>query len=267
MVRTWQAPRRHGVVTGLGLMLLGAWGAIIPFVGPYFDYAYTPNRTWAWTAGRGYLEVLPGAVAFLAGLVLLMTSHRAKASLAGWFGVAAGAWFVVGPLLAVTWSSADVGRPVGGTRAVAAEQIGMFYGLGAAIILFAAAAVGRFSVATLRDTADAAVVPESTQAAMENPAGQPAVAPTGNGRYAPTTAAPTYGQRTPAYSTPAYAAQSGSTSGRDYGSAQPTTAMPAMNDQGGPPAAPPPPPAETAEAKKPRHSWVPGRHGPYAAHQ
>ena len=259
MVRTWQAPRKHGVVTGLGLMLLGAWGAIIPFVGPYFDYAYTPNRTWTWTAGRGYLEVLPGAVAFFAGLVLLMTSHRAKASLAGWFGVAAGAWFVVGPLLAVTWRARDVGTPVGGTRAVAAEQIGIFYGLGAAIILFAAAAVGRFSVATLRDSVEPAVVPEATQATMANPAGEPA--PAFNG--------------TPSYPTPCHAAQPGYaqqpayTSQPTYASA-PATAQHAVSSEdqsvAGPPQAPPPPPAES-DVKKPRHSWIPGRHGPYAAHQ
>jgi len=262
MVRTWQAPRRHGVVSGLGLMLLGAWGAIIPFVGPYFDYAYTPDRTWTWTAGRGYLEVLPGAVAFLAGLVLLMTSHRAKASLAGWFGVAAGAWFVVGPLLAVTWSKHDVGRPVGGTRAVAAEQIGMFYGLGAAMILFAAAAVGRFSVATLRDSVEPAVVPEARQATMTNPAGEPVPAYSGAHAYTGQPAA----QQT--WSQPAAepAAQP---------VAQPVARPVMAADQGapqmgapqaGPPQAPPPPPAET-DTKKARHSWMPGRHGPYAAHQ
>src|SRR4051794_27746795 len=200
MVRTWQAPRRHGVVSGIALMLLGARGAIIPFVGPYFDYAYTPNRTWTWTAGRAYLEVLPGAVAFFAGLVLLMTSHRAKASLAGWFGVLAGAWFVVGPLLAVTWSKHDVGTPVGGTRAVAAEQIGMFYGLGAAMILFAAAAVGRFSVATLRDSVEPAVVPEETQATMANPVGAPVSGYAGAPAYnrSPSHAAPYANQPTTA---------------------------------------------------------------------
>lgn len=149
------------MVSGFGLMLLGAWGAIIPFVGPYFDYAYTPKHTWMWTAGRGYLEVLPGAVAFLAGLGLLVTRHRATGSMFGWFGVLAGAWFVVGPLIAPTWDRGVVGTPVGGVRMIAVEQIGIFYGLGAAIVLFAATAVGRFSLAT----------------PMSEPVVQPAVAP------------------------------------------------------------------------------------------
>ena len=41
------------MLTGFALVLLGAWGALIPFVGPYFNYAYTPNGTWIWTASRG----------------------------------------------------------------------------------------------------------------------------------------------------------------------------------------------------------------------
>jgi len=251
-------------------MLLGVWGAIIPFVGSYFDYAFTPDRTWTWTAGRGYLEVLPGAVAFFAGLVLLMTSHRAKATLAGWFGVAAGAWFVVGPVLAVTWSSSDVGTPVGGTRAVAAEQIGMFYGLGAAIILFAAVAVGRFSVAVLPEAVEPTVVPESTPVA--NPGGVASAPDRATPDYpAPAYGPPAYAPAAPSYATPSYAAPSyaaGPATGRQPTSdPQLTTALPTMGDeQTGPPTAPPPPAAET-DPKKPRHSWVPGRHGPYAAHQ
>jgi hypothetical protein len=143
-------------------MLLGAWGAVIPFVGPYFDYAYTPNTTWEWTAARGYLEVLPGAAAFLAGLVLVLTAHRATASLAGWLGVAAGAWFVIGPLVAPLWRSDYLGTPIGDATNVSLEQIGMFFGLGAAIVLLAAVAVGRFS---LMGAHDATYVTERAPAA------------------------------------------------------------------------------------------------------
>ncbi|EUA34713.1 hypothetical protein I552_5502 [Mycobacterium xenopi 3993] len=52
-------PRSRGAITGLLLVLLGAWGALIPFVGPYLDFAYTPNQPWTWTAARGWLEVFP----------------------------------------------------------------------------------------------------------------------------------------------------------------------------------------------------------------
>jgi hypothetical protein len=147
----WIAPRTRGGMTGAGLMLLGAWGAVIPFVGPYFHYAYTPNTTWTWTAARFYLQVLPGAVTFFAGLALLVAAHRVIASAAGWLAAAAGAWFVVGPLLAPLWHSDYIGTPVGNSTNVSVEQIGMFYGLGAAITLLAGVAVGRFSILGARD--------------------------------------------------------------------------------------------------------------------
>ena len=150
-------PRSRGALTGFGLVLLGAWGAIIPFVGPYFDYAFTPNTTWTWTAARFWLQVLPGAVTFFAGLILLMTAHRVVAWLAAWLAIAAGAWFVVGPLLAPVWRANYLGSPVGNRTDVSVEQIGMFYGLGAAIILLAAMAAGRFSVIGIRDVALAPV--------------------------------------------------------------------------------------------------------------
>jgi hypothetical protein len=146
-------PRTRGALTGFGLMLLGAWGAFIPFVGPYFDYAYAPDRTWTWTAARFWLQVLPGAVTFFAGLVLLLTAHRVVAWFAAWLAIAAGAWYVVGPLLVPLWRSNYLGSPVGNRTDVSVEAIGMFYGLGAAIILLAALAAGRFSVVGVRDVA------------------------------------------------------------------------------------------------------------------
>ena len=167
-------PRSRGVFTGFALMLLGAWGAFIPFVGPYFDYAYSPNRTWAWTAARFWLQVLPGGVTFVAGLILLMTAHRVVALLAAWSAVAAGAWFVVGPLLAPVWRANYLGSPVGNRTDVSVEAIGMFYGLGAAIILFAALAAGRFSVIGVRDMALATATAERT---IVLPADSPAATP------------------------------------------------------------------------------------------
>jgi hypothetical protein len=147
--------RSRGALTGFGLVLLGAWGALIAFVGPYFDYAFTPDKTWTWTAARFWLQVLPGAVTFFAGLILLMTAHRVVASAAAWLAIASGAWFVVGPLLAPLWRANYLGTPVGSRTDVSVEQIGMFYGLGAAIILLAAMAAGRFSVVGVRDLAAA----------------------------------------------------------------------------------------------------------------
>ncbi len=176
-LRKTVTPRSRGALTGFGLVLLGAWGALIPFIGPYFDYAYTPNHTWTWTAARFWLQVLPGGVAFFAGLLLLLTAHRVVAYLAAWAAIAAGAWYVVGPLLAPIWRANYLGTPVGDRTTVAVENIGMFYGLGAAIILLAAMAAGRFSVVGVRDmelaSAEAErtiVMPDAAPSQVEAPA-------------------------------------------------------------------------------------------------
>jgi hypothetical protein len=70
-------PRTRGTVSGILLVLLGAWGALIPFVGSYVGLSFTPDGAWTWTAGRGWLEVLPGAAAALAvALWLLLDRTR-----------------------------------------------------------------------------------------------------------------------------------------------------------------------------------------------
>ena len=38
-----QIPRSRGAASGFLLLLLGVWGALIPFIGPYFNFAYTPS--------------------------------------------------------------------------------------------------------------------------------------------------------------------------------------------------------------------------------
>ena len=145
--------RSRGTLSGFLLVLLGLWGALVPFVGPYADYAYTPDATWTWTAGRFWLEVLPGAAAVLGGLMLLITANRAVALLGAYLASAAGAWFIIGPVLGQLWGGPEgsAGSPVGGTTARVVEQIGFFSGVGAAILFLAAHAAGRLSVRSLRD--------------------------------------------------------------------------------------------------------------------
>src|SRR5882762_7572377 len=66
------------------------WGALVPFIGPHFGYAYTPNQAWIMTAGRLWLEVVPGAVAVLGGLILISSTSRALGLWAGWLTAVAG---------------------------------------------------------------------------------------------------------------------------------------------------------------------------------
>jgi hypothetical protein len=168
-------PRSRGAASGFLLILLGVWGALIPFVGPYFDFAFTPDSAWSWTMGRGWLEVLPGVVTVIGGLLLLTSRNRATAMLGGWLSVAAGAWFVIGRALAGPLNLGEAGTPVASaeTKRVWLE-LTYFYGLGALVVFLGALAVGRLSIRSARDIAYAQRPPATdTHAPVTGPVSQP----------------------------------------------------------------------------------------------
>ncbi|KWX25228.1 hypothetical protein AFM11_05400 [Mycolicibacterium wolinskyi] len=180
-------PRSRGAASGFLLLVLGIWGALIPFIGPYFDFAFTPDQPWTWTMGRGWLEVLPGVAAAVGGLLLLASGNRATAMLGGWLAVAAGAWFVIGRALAGPLGLGDAGMPVAVTEAKQVSlELAYFSGLGALIVFLGAMALGRLSIRSIRDIeyAQRPVVTEPVPAAAV-PAGD----------AAPTTAVPTAPKR------------------------------------------------------------------------
>ena len=139
--------RTHGIFGGLLVALLGIWGGIIAFVGPYFHYAYTPDTAWTYTTGRLYLEILPGAGALLGGLILMGTRSRHTALFGALLAIASGAWFILGNLFAPLWTTANpAGVPASsGLHMRILEQFGFFTGLGIVIVFFAAAAAGRIT--------------------------------------------------------------------------------------------------------------------------
>lgn len=145
-------PRSRGAVSGLLLVILGAWGALIPFVGPHFNFAYTPDRDWAWSTARGWLEVLPGAATVVGGLLLIFAGNRVAAMLGGWVAVLAGAWFVVGGEVAPLLGIGSAGDPVAATeRKRAVLEVTYFSGLGALITFVAGVALARTAVRLARD--------------------------------------------------------------------------------------------------------------------
>jgi hypothetical protein len=145
-IETRRLPRSTGALSGLLVILLGIWGGLIPFVGPYFHYAFGSYRTWHYTTERLWLCIVPGAVAVIGGLMLLRSSHRSSGLLGGWLGIAAGAWFAIGPSISLLWHSAGnpIGAPMGGHTRQAIEWLGYFSGLGVAIAALSAFAMGRY---------------------------------------------------------------------------------------------------------------------------
>ncbi len=163
MASVTRIPRSRGGVTGVLLIILGAWGGLVPVVGPYFHYAYTPDKAWAYTSGRLYLSIVPGAAAVLGGLLVILATHRAVGLLGGLLAALGGGWFILGgPIIALAVKSGSIspGSPLTGavgslssaTR-VFLESLGFFTGTGALIVFLGALALGRFSVIAVKDAA------------------------------------------------------------------------------------------------------------------
>jgi hypothetical protein len=163
MAGVTRIPRSRGGVSGVLLILLGAWGGLAPFVGPYFHFAYTPDKAWAYTSGRLWLSIVPGAAALVGGLLVATASHRAVGIFGAVLAVLGGVWFIVGgavTTVVVVSPSISPGTPLArsvGSISVAKwqffEGLGFFTGTGILILFFAALALGRFSVVGVRDAA------------------------------------------------------------------------------------------------------------------
>lgn len=147
---------QRGRVIGLLVALLGVWGAIVPFIGPYFGYAYTPDTAWAYTTGRLWLSVVPGAVTFVGGLAILASARAANVG--SILAALAGAWFVLGQSIVALMSASQsvsagypvvsAGLPVSPATMRFLEGLGFFYGLGVVIVFLAALALGRARTVT-----------------------------------------------------------------------------------------------------------------------
>jgi hypothetical protein len=138
-------PRTTGVLSGLLVVLLGTWAGFIAFVGPYFDFGFTPDQAWHYSSSRLWLCILPAAVVVLGGLMMIFANRRSTGALGGWLAIAGGAWLIVGPSLSLLWqTNVGIGSPLGGGHRQAIEWVGYFYGVGALIVGFAAFATGRF---------------------------------------------------------------------------------------------------------------------------
>ena len=180
MAAMLRVPRTRGALSGALLVLLGLWGGLVAFVGPYFHFAYTPGTAWTYTSGRLWLEILPGVATVLGGLILLASRVRPVAMFGAWLAALGGAWFAVGRVLSPAWNAhgaVALGTPIGGTLHRALVELCYFTGLGVIIVFLAAVSIGRLTVIGVRDArlSERAAADEAPVTEPAAPAADPVV--------------------------------------------------------------------------------------------
>lgn len=142
-----------GLAAGLGFVgllaiLIGAWGGIVPYIGPTFGYHSNATGSWYWDWQNSLLHLIPGAVTVLMGLWLWGMAARTRRG-SGRFGsglaalvlMATGAWFVLGPVVWPIFYSTPVFGPASPIHNFL-NQLG--YNLGPGVII---AALGGMTLA------------------------------------------------------------------------------------------------------------------------
>jgi hypothetical protein len=138
-------------VTGTSLLLvLGLWGALVPFVGPTFGFSMGGAPAWTWTESSVTLHLVPGVAAVL-GAVLLMRGRLASQVSGAVLALLGGIWFVIAPSLRPLWA----GQPTSSTSGMvgmggmehsalssALSALGYHYGTGVLVSIVAAYALG-----------------------------------------------------------------------------------------------------------------------------
>lgn len=89
---------------GVVAVLASAWGGIVPYVGPLFNFSADGTRSWYWSLPHSLLALVPGALGVLLGLFVIAESRgvtigkgRLSLAMAGVLLILCGAWFAIGP--------------------------------------------------------------------------------------------------------------------------------------------------------------------------
>jgi hypothetical protein len=135
---------------GFLLVALGAWGAIVPFVGPEFGFPFPAGSdvgSWEWSETTWQLSLLPGIGTVYGGLILLglLGSVRIVPAFGALIALVSGAWFVLGSEFSRLWTT----PPPDGTGSdwmVIATNVGYHEGLGLAIVALSALALGMLAL-------------------------------------------------------------------------------------------------------------------------
>jgi len=140
-------------MAGLLIVLVGAWGGIVPYVGPIFGFSGDGSGSWTWNLAHSLLFLVPGAVACLAGLVVMAEgrgsspARRTVLAVAGFMAAVSGAWFVVG---ALAWAALEGSAFFTGGTALRELAYWIGYSLGPGGLLLA---LGAFVIGQARAVA------------------------------------------------------------------------------------------------------------------
>jgi hypothetical protein len=137
--------------TGLLVMCIAAWGGVVAYAGPTFQFETRGSTAaWVWNEAHTTLNLAPAIGGLIGGLLMIVAAGWALERIGAMLAMASGAWFLVGPSLEPLWLKASTGTTMIGTSTSATiralEGIGYYYGVGGALVLLGAFAVGVLAV-------------------------------------------------------------------------------------------------------------------------
>jgi len=94
------------ILGGFLALLVSAWAAIVPFVGPSFGFSPDGTASWTWNRAHALGALVPGLVSLLACLIIVMLARHPSGTLvpsrlvsAGLLIFLCGAWFASLPVV------------------------------------------------------------------------------------------------------------------------------------------------------------------------
>jgi hypothetical protein len=94
------------ILGGFLALLVSAWAAIVPFVGPSFGFSPDGTASWTWDRAHALGALVPGVVSLLACLVIVVVARHPTGTLvpsrlvsAGFLIFLCGAWFASAPVV------------------------------------------------------------------------------------------------------------------------------------------------------------------------
>ena len=158
---------------GVVAVLASAWGGIVPFVGPLFNFSGDGSGSWHWNLAHAVLALAPGAAGVLLGLFVIAESRgivvgkgRLSLAAAGTLLMVCGAWFAIGPLAWPVLSNTGTYFAASSHLRLLAHEVGYSIGVGLVLVVCGAFVDGWAS----RHQPKATVVPR--RAFLERPGEQ-----------------------------------------------------------------------------------------------